>query len=356
MERAIRELVDGHASLVIPLQVTLMMIERRRRSAITYPRPPFNYHAFDGVDEMVALHFSAEEINLLMECLGLPDFIAIPRIRPVPSSFALRVCLSRLSHPRSYGQMAQEFHVSPSTISKLVNGILDRIVEKLGVLLYDHFPLVVRERVPRYRDAMIECGCPVGCWSVLDCTARRIRAPSHHFYPAGFYDGHHHYHAIKFLTLIAPDGLFLFSSHWNEGSIADAEVLRRCGLHDVLGAWEIPQQCRVLADSAFASDRFVEPIPRQLEVEALELGNLQMQMASLRVVVEHSYQMLFQDFPILDDPKWLSIGKSDLNRLWFACLGLSNYKTIVRGGNRISDYFRDRGSQFGPPALDQYLD
>merc|ERR1719430_822086 len=72
--------------------------------------------------------------------------------------------------------------------------------------------------------------------------------------------------------------------------------------------------------------------------------------SNLRISVEHLIGLVKKTWASLEEVNRMSMSRSPVATFWFnACL-FTNLRTIINGGNLVSDFY-----QTGTPSLEEYL-
>jgi hypothetical protein len=116
----------------------------------------------------------------------------------------------------------------------------------------------------QYCAVLSEKGCPLPtCWGFIDGTLRKIARPSQN--QRIVYNGWKRYHALKFHTIITPDGLHAHVWGPVEGRLVDQTLYAESGLANILREHShdtngIPLQ--IYGDPAYGlSEHLISPFP-----------------------------------------------------------------------------------------------
>ncbi|XP_055356897.1 uncharacterized protein LOC129601996 [Paramacrobiotus metropolitanus] len=144
----------------------------------------------------------------LLEALDLPERIVCDNGTAVSAEVALAVTLRRLAYPCRWVDTMDFLGRDRTQLSRIFNTTLDLIYDKKGWLL-ESLGWITRERIEKYADAIHRAskGRYAHCWGFIDGTARAICKPS--LYQEDYYSGHAGTHALKFQSVVAPDGLII---------------------------------------------------------------------------------------------------------------------------------------------------
>ena len=117
------------------------------------------------------------------------------------------MALRRFAYPCRFSDMMPRFGRSVSELSLIASEVTDFIFSTHGHLLTDfNQPCLHPDRLQEYADAIHDAGGALeNCWGFVDGTVRPICRPGEH--QRMMYNGHKRVHAIKFQSVVAPNGL-----------------------------------------------------------------------------------------------------------------------------------------------------
>jgi hypothetical protein len=192
-----------------------------------------------------------------------------------------------------------------------------------------------------YEQSGRECNAIFG---VIDCTVRKIQAPSIGQQDA--FNGHRHMHALKYQTVVAPDGIIIHISKGYPGTAHDYTIYEESGLIDILNEFAFDSNGNSLATYG---DAAYEPDPHMIVGYRGHLEPDQEQFnqgcSNMRIIVEWAFGQVTKYSSGIDFPR-LSTPAESYYR--FAVL-LTNIHTCYFG-NKINMHFST-----DPPTLHQYL-
>ena len=145
--------------------------------------------------------FYKNDVYLLAETLKCYNGIVVDGIG------ALCVLLKRFACPCRYGDMIPRFGRQVSQLSMISNQMMDFISDEYGHVLSDLVqPWLSPDNLRRYADVIHEKGAALdNCWGFIDGTVRSLcRLNKNQRF---LYNEHKRIHAVKFQSVVAPNGL-----------------------------------------------------------------------------------------------------------------------------------------------------
>ena len=165
------------------------------------------------------------------------------------------------------------------------------------------------------------------------------------------YNGHKNVHAIKFQSVVAPNGLVANLYGPVEGKRHDSGMLAMSGLLDALQRYSVSPYGNTLCiygDPAYPlRPCFQAPFRGAVLTPDQQAWNKSMK--EVRVSVEWIFGDIINYFKFLDFKKDLKIGLSSVDKMYVVCALLHNAHTILYG-NTTSQYF-----DINPPTLGDYF-
>lgn len=177
--------------------------------------PDFPYEAYPrfDLDEMAEseclaeFRFKKRDIYLLAEVLEIPQTIRCDQRSICSGINGLCMLLRRLSYPCRYGDMIQRFARPVPVISMVTNILIDYIYDIHGRRLTNwNRDILDTDHLEMYAAAIAARGSPLdNCFGFVDGTVRPIARPGEN--QRILYNGHKRVHAIKFQSVVLPNGL-----------------------------------------------------------------------------------------------------------------------------------------------------
>ena len=212
-------------------------------------------------------------------------------------------------------------------------------------------PWLSSQNLQSFADAIHNRGAALNnCWGFVDGTVRPICRPSRNQRVA--YNGHKRVHAIKFQSVVAPNGLVANLYGPVEGRRHDDFMLQMSGLLPQLEQYSFSpngQALCIYGDPAYPHRVHLQcPYERRVPLtEEQQLFNES--MSQVRVSVEWVFGDIVNYFKFTDFKKNLKIGLSSVGNIYTVCALLRNALTCFHGSN-TSAYF-----DMQPPALNEYF-
>lgn len=206
------------------------------------------------------------------------------------------------------------------------------------------------ENLQNYADVIHAKGAPLSnCWGFIDGTVRPVSRPGKH--QRTIYNGHKRVHAIKFQSIVAPNGLIanlygpVVGKRHDSGMLAES-----CLLGDLQQYSNSPdgQPLCVYGDPAYPIS-----VHMQRSFAGPELTRVQKEyntaMSRVRVSVEWVFGDIANYFAFVDFKKKLKIGLSAVGKMYAVCALLTSARTCL--------YKSVTSSCFGldPPELEVYF-
>lgn len=161
--------------------------------------------------------------------------------------------------------LARRFGVSVSAVSK----VFTRVVKKLEEIMKDVVVWLPRSVL---RDTMPQSFVRSGhgkTTCIFDCTEVSLQRPKKLMARAQTYSPYKGSNTMKFLTVIAPNGLIMFVSAAYGGRASDKFITRTCGVEDYLCPGDT-----IMADRGFKLDPHLEVQGISMNVPAFTKGGL----------------------------------------------------------------------------------
>lgn len=318
------------------------------RERILVPEFRLNILAMSDKEAKDQFRFTVGELHLLARHLKLPNIIRTREGVRTNSLEALTVCLRRLAYPQRWLDMAGMFGRAPSTLCHIFYFVVEFIDKNLGDMIYWDEERII-SNLDRYC-AAISAKEPLGIegvWGFIDGTIRPICRPSKG--QQAMYNGHKRVHALKFQTVVTPDGLISHLFGPVDGRRHDLFMLNESGFKDVLEKNSNFHNKLIYGDPAYGcTNVFCCPFKGcRVDVPQHELNKA---MSAIRVSVEWSYGEVTKYFSFLDFKRHQQIATTPTATLYKLGVLFTNCITIARGGNNNSKYFSCK-----PPTFDEYF-
>ena len=177
------------------------------------PEFPFNsYTRFDleQMDESECLaefRVKKQDIGILADVLQIPAIIRSQQRTTCNGIEGLCMLVKRFSYPCRYSDMIYRFGRPVPELCMIVNTLMDCIFNNYGHRISQwYFDVLDRPLLQEYADVIHRKGAPLeNCFGFKNGTVRPISRPGQH--QGVVYNGHKHFHALKFQSVALPYGL-----------------------------------------------------------------------------------------------------------------------------------------------------
>ena len=144
------------------------------------------------------LRFAKDDLDLLFECLEIPQKITCQQRTICNGKEGLYILLKRLAYPCRYTDMVPRFGRNPTELCLIFNEVLDHIYATHHHRLQSwNQPFLQEDQLHNCAVAVHQHGAPLpNCFGFIDGTVRPIARPQHN--QRVVYNGHKRLHAMKF--------------------------------------------------------------------------------------------------------------------------------------------------------------
>jgi len=179
---------------------------------------------------MAWFRFYKHDIYILADLFGIPENVTCSNGSKFPKIEALCIFLRRFAYPCRYGDLIEKFGRSVPELSMISNHITNLLYNNLAHKLSDFNQIWLSpQKLREYADAISEKGASIDfCWGLVDGTVRPVCRPGRD--QRALYNGHKRVHAIKFQSVVAPNGLIANLYGPMEGRRHDCALLNASGL------------------------------------------------------------------------------------------------------------------------------
>jgi nuclease HARBI1 len=213
---------------------------------------------------------------------------------------------------------------------------------------FDHARLTPSQ-LKIFAAAITSRGCPLqNTWGFIDGTIRPVARPSK--YQRQAYNGHKRVHALKFQSVVTPDGIISHLTGPWVGRRHDARMLRESGLYEQL---ETYANCdghpmHLYGDPAYPLTSYILSPYKGSQVNNDE-AEFNRRMSSVRECVEWGFGKIVSLFAFVDFKKNQKIFLQPIGRMYVVAALLTNCHTCIYG-SQTSMFFN-----CPPPTLENYL-
>lgn len=211
-------------------------------------------------------------------------------------------------------------------------------------------PWLSQAQLAQFSEAIYRKGAALdNCWGFIDGTVRPVCRPGEN--QRVLYNGHKRVHAIKFQSVVAPNGLIANLFGPVEGRRHDSGMLAMSGLLPMLENHCVSptgQPLCVYGDPAY---------PLRVHLQGPFKGNAltpqqqqyNLSMSKVRTAVEWVFGDILQYFTFLDFKRDLKVGLSAVGKMYIICALLRNAHSCLYGSNTSSFFGVE------PPSLQGYF-
>ena len=312
--------------------------------------PRFNVDEWSDVECHTELRFAKQDLDELLECLGVPEKITCEQRTVCGGMEGLCILLKRLSYPCRYTGMVPRFGRNPTELCLIFNRIVDFTYDNHHHRLrrWDQFFLQPNQ-LNRYAEAVHQQGAPLSnCFGFIDGTVRGIARPQEN--QRVMYNGHKRMHSLKFQSVVIPNGLIANLHGPFEGKRHDSTMLQETGLLNDLRrvAFYNGDHLCLYGDPAYPLGLHLQAPFRNMHLTP-QMVLYNEAMSEVRVAVEWLFGNITNYFKFIDFKSQLRVNMSAVGKFYIVCALLENAHTCLYG-NIVSEKF---GIQ--PPSLREYF-
>jgi hypothetical protein len=241
------------------------------------------------------------------------------------------------------------FQRGRSILSRVVKIVLQAVHTRYGHLLEWDGQRLTGGRLDELAEAIRNVGAPFyRCVGFIDGTVRPICRPMR--LQKQFYNGHRRVHALKFQSVVSPDGIIVHLSGPYIGRRHDARILRESNLIPLLiqNLARNDQPYYLYGDPAYQLQRhLMVPFGSGRITERQQLCNER--MSKVRECVEWNFAKITSVFAFVDFKKQQKLYQYNVGLRYKVAAILTNCHTCYYG-SQTSAYFR-----LAPPTIAEYL-
>ncbi|ETL35734.1 hypothetical protein L916_12166 [Phytophthora nicotianae] len=270
---------DWERASRLRLQGLSLLYDASRRFSI--PRVRFDIEDFTDDTCLTFYRLTHAQLHRLQDCFGLPDVIRTgSHSRTCCSGLeGLCITLHRLSYPNRWLELSRIYGRWPSALRS--------ISERCNALLEGNLDLA-SSRLHEFAQAIYDQGGELDrVWGFVDGIVRGICRPAGAHAQRSVYNGHKRKHALKFQTVVTPDGMIFHLFGPVEGCRHDIVLLRKPELGNRIRGDERFRGLFIYGDQAYGrTDVFVSPFKGALTPAQAVINS---SMPEVRTTVEWSY-------------------------------------------------------------------
>ena len=178
--------------------------------------------------------FNRNDIPRLVEVLQIPCQITCYNGIVCDGTEALCILLKRLAYPCRYLDMIPRFGRPVPQLSMIAQYMINWVYEQWGHLLSNFTQdWLSQANLETFAETIHRNGAPLtNCWGFVDGTVRPVSRPNQH--QRILYNGHKRVHALKFQSVVTPNGMIANMYGPVEGKRHDSGMLADSGLLNLL--------------------------------------------------------------------------------------------------------------------------
>ncbi|ETI51478.1 hypothetical protein F443_05166 [Phytophthora nicotianae P1569] len=293
--------------------------------------------------------FEKEELLVLVDLLKLPNPFPT-RQRYLVSAFeALCIFLRRMAYPARLSDLQDLFGRNETAISSISNAVLDHLYSTFHHLFqFDHARLT-EATLSTYASAIHSQGAPLHtCVGFIDGTVRGTCRPLRH--QKYVFNGHKRKHALKYQSVLAPDGIIVHLSGPFPGTRHDAYILQQSGLLEAASP-SLSANGRhfvFYGDPAYGRQAHIVA-PFKGATLSRDEQVFKRRMSEVRVSVEWGFGKIVRYWAFVDFPKNQKLYLQRLGKMYTMGAFLANVHTCFYG-SQTSSFF-----ELTPPRIEEYL-
>ncbi|XP_067941879.1 uncharacterized protein [Watersipora subatra] len=266
---------------------------------------------FQEKDFIVFLHLKKKD-KMVVFYTGLPDLEAVKVVydliknqlsnlsKCLSKENQLMLCLMKLRLNYCFQDTVYQLDVSLSTVQKCFHSVLDLLYVRLRFFVKWPERECLRVSMPMSFRKYFAKKVAV----ILDCFELKIEKPSAPLSKVYTYSNYKHYHSVKYLIGIAPQGAITFISTGWVGRTSDKHITEKSGILENLLPGDV-----VMVDRGFTIEESVSFYQAELAIPVFTKGKSQLhplaveatcKIANVRIHVERVIGLVCRKFGIID--------------------------------------------------------
>ncbi|XP_013386696.1 protein ALP1-like [Lingula anatina] len=338
-------------------EMLLMLLQDQERTGhVTYDPewPRFDLETLTDDQCREYFRFYKDDIKRLVRVLHIPNKIICENDAFASGTDAFCILLRRMVYPNRLADLEPMFGRPKSTLSMISKEMLNFILQEHGHLLenFDQ-PWLDQAHLQTYADVIHAKGAPLrNCIGFIDGTVRPISRPT--VDQRVVFNGHKRTHALKYQSVVTPNGLIANLFGPIEGRRHDCALLRLSGLAEKVealgGQFEDRNGDRfaIYGDPAYPiRDWLLSPFKQA--VLTAEQQQFNGSMSQVRESVEWQFGKIVNLFAFVDYKKNQKLFLQPVGKIYLVAALLSNFHTCLYG-SQTSQYFG-----LDPPTIEEYV-
>jgi nuclease HARBI1 len=333
--------------------IILKRLAREKQRAIEAPLVPTTRFSLDNCSEAqfkAIFRFERHDISRLAATLRIPAVVIAPNRSRATGIEALCIMLRKLAYPCRWVDLERLFGRREAELSSIYNWMIRDIYERFKATIAFDEDRLTPERMAAYAQAIQGKGAPLDrCWGFIDGTVRPICRPTR--MQRHVFNGHKRVHALKYQSVVCPDGIIVHMSKPLEGKRHDSRLLRESGLLEILTRCANDahgQPFYLYGDPAYPLSIYLLAPYRgsRLTPEQAEFNK---RMSSVRESVEWGFQRILALWAGVDFKKNQKLYLQLVGTTYLVAALLTNCHSCLYG-SEISEFF-----DMASPSLEAYL-
>ncbi|XP_033754685.1 protein ALP1-like [Pecten maximus] len=314
-------------------------------------KPLFNFEDLTNEKCKTLFRFEKDDIPLLCHALQIPPKIECTNRTTCSGLEGICILLRRLAYPNRLSDLYSLFGRSSTAMSFIINELLDFLHDTHGHLLRDlNRSWLSEQNLDEFANAVRAREGPLpNCWGFIDGTVRPVCRPTHH--QKLIYNGHKRVHALKYQSVVTPNGLVVNMFGPIEGKRHDAGMLRESQLQQQMRQYMTTptgDMYAVYGDPAYPLTPYIIT-PYRGGVVSANQPLFNKKMSDVRICVEWTFGKILALFSFLDYKKNLKLYLQPVGKYYLVGTLLTNCHSCLYG-NQTSQFF---GVE--PPTLQSYI-
>lgn len=203
-------LLDSYLDGEIDEDEFVLLYDMNRSKNPEFPHESYERFDLDSMDPSeckAEFRFEKYDLQLLAECLGIPDVFKCEQRSICDGIEGLCMLLRRFAYPCRYSDLIPRFGRPVPVISMITNEVMRFIYDNHHHRLTDwNATLLNPVSLQQYIEAVYRKGAALdNCFGFIDGTVRPICRPGQS--QRLVYNGHKRVHAIKFQSIALPNGM-----------------------------------------------------------------------------------------------------------------------------------------------------
>ena len=346
------QLLDAFSNNLINDEEFLLLYDLNTSKNVDLPYYSYDYFDLDKLcdDECkVEFRFQKNDIYQLAEAFDIPEFMRCYNGIKICGIEALCIYLKRFAYPCRYSDIMPRFGRDIPQLSMISNLVMNYIYQNHKHRLENFNQIWLSpHNLQLFANFIHSKGAPLdNCWGFIDGTVRPVCRSQQ--MQRVIYNGHKRVHAIKFQSVVAPNGMIVNLFGPVEGRKHDSGMLACSGLLTKLQQHSYAPNGNPLCiygDPAYPLRAHLQgPFPGPNVAQKAYNKS----MSQCRVAVEWVFSDIINFFAFLDFKKDLKIGLSAVGKMYVCCALIRNARNCLYKST-TSNFF-----ELEPPSLMDYF-